>query len=207
MKYLEEGTKELYQQYVDTKKVSKDVFDLFLKEDPSKSKKYIQWMLKQYLQNPNRQRHIVDVVKAFDNLVNRKIVQKEESDIYKYDLDLADDLIQNRSNVQSKGEIKKQAKEEGSEIIQETNNHLIVKLKSHTASCFYGANTKWCISGKTSNYWNQYWEAGITIYVVIDKIRNKKYAVAVGPDGTKECFDEEDNAMSYDDVKRLVGVK
>jgi len=206
MKYLEEGTKELHQQYVDTNKVSAEAFELFLKEDPSKSKKYLQWMLKQYLQNPTRQRHIIDVVKAFDPLVNRKIVQKDESNIYTYDLESLDDLIQNRSKVKTKGEVKKQAKEEGSEIIQETNKYLIVKLKSHKASCFYGANTKWCISGKTATWWDQYWEGGITIYVVIDKTHNKKYAVAVGPAGTKECFDEEDNSIDYADIKRELGI-
>jgi hypothetical protein len=203
---LFEGWKDVYAQFVDTKKVPEDVFNQFRTEDPSESKKYLQWMCKQYSLSPERVRHIIDVVKLFDRQVQRKIVLGEEADIYKYDLNSADQVAQNKAEKKTGGEVKREQKSE-STIVDETDDYLIVVPESHGASCFYGANTKWCISGKTSDHWDSYYKAGVKIYVVIDKKKNEKYAIAVVKDGKMEAFDEKDKRISPKSIERKLGVE
>jgi hypothetical protein len=202
---LFEGWKDTYAQFVDTKKVPESVFNEFRTEDPSETKKYLQWMCKQYTVNPDRERHIIDVVKLFDQQVQRRILAGDKADIYKLDLESADQAAQQTSTKQTKGEVKREQKSE-STIVDETDNYLIVVPESHGASCFYGANTKWCISGKTAVYWKAYYKAGIKIYIVIDKKKSKKYAVAVAPNGEMECFNEQDKHVSIKTIEKAIGV-
>ena len=203
---LFEGWKDVYAQFVDTKKVPEDVFNQFRTEDPSESKKYLQWMCKQYSLSPKRGRHIIDVVKLFDQQVQRRILTGEEADIYKHDLNSADRVAQNKAEKKTGGEVKREQKSE-STIIDETDDYLIVVPESHGASCFYGANTKWCISGKTSDHWDSYYKAGVKVYVIIDKNKNKKYAIAVAPGGEMEAFDEKDKHISPKSIEQKLGVK
>ncbi len=201
-----EGWKDVYNQYVTTGKVPSKVFDEFKKSDPSSSNKYLQWMCKQYTVNPNRQRHIIDVVKLFDQQVERGMIKGEESDIYKYGLEEADELAQGKSGEKTGGEVKREQKSE-STVVKETDDYLIVVPESHAASCFYGAHTQWCISGKSSKYWDQYYRVGVKIYIIIDKRKNRKYAVAVAPGGEMECFDEQDEQIKLSQIEKAIGAE
>jgi len=202
---LFEGWKDVYKKFVETDKVPEDVFQQFRKEDPSKTNKYLLWMCRQYILNPERSRHIIDVVKLFDQQIQRKVLTGEAADIYKHDLDSADQVAQQISKKKTKTQVKREIKSE-SIIVDETDDYLIVVPESYGASCFYGANTKWCISGKTAEYWEQYWKANVKIYIVIDKRKNKKYAIAVYPNGDIECYDEEDGAISIKRIEKAIGV-
>lgn len=197
---------ELYQQFVKTGRVPEEAFNSFVQTDPTRTKqKYLQWKLKQYTIYPNRATHINDVVVQFDRLVNSKKIQGEEADIFKYSLENIDGVIEDKTQQKTKGEQKREEKSESTKV-KETDRYLIVSPNSHKASCFYGANTKWCISGKTAGYWDQYWYAGVKMYIIIDKQHNKKYAVAVYSDGRKECYDEEDNLISFEKLREYLGM-
>jgi len=202
---LFEGWKDVYKQFVETDKVPEDTFQQFRKEDPSKTNKYLLWMCKQYISNPDRTRHIIDVVKLFDQQIQRKVLTGEAADIYKYNLDSADEAAQQTAQKKTKTQVKREIKSE-SIIVDETDDYLIVVPESHAASCFYGANTKWCISGKTAEYWEQYWKENTKIYIVIDKRKNKKYAIAVYPDGDIDCFDEKDRTIPIETIEKAIGV-
>jgi len=202
---LFEGWKDVYKQFVETDKVPEDVFQQFRKEDPSKTNKYLLWMCKQYILNPERSRHIIDVVKLFDSQIKRGILKGKEADIYKHDLNSADEAAQQVSKKKTKTQVKREVKSE-SVIVDETDDYLIVVPESHAASCFYGANTKWCTSAKTANYWKRYWKENAKIYIIIDKRKNKKYAAAVYPNGKIECFDEQDNPIPIETIEKAIGV-
>jgi len=207
-KFLKEGTvKDLHLQYVESEKVPSEVFDKFMEEDPSGERhKYLAWMLKQYVLNPERGPHIVDVVSLFDKQVRRKRLGGEKADIYKFDLEGADSLALQAAATKTRGEEERETKEQESEIIQETDRYLVVLPKTYKASCFYGAHTKWCVSGRSVSYWESYWRKGHVIYVVIDKKENKKYAVDVAPNGSRTIFDEEDKVVPLKKFKSLFGV-
>ena len=206
LRHLFEGWKDVHTQYVVTKKVPEDVFNQFKESDPSTTNKYLPWMCKQYVVDPGRQRHIIDVAKAFDGLVEKHLLKGDNSDIYQHTLDSADEVVSSKSGEKSKGKVKREQKSE-SQIIGDTDDYLIVVPESHAASCYYGANTQWCVSGRDSHYWDEYFVDNIVIYIIIDKKHNKKYAVAVSLDNEKECFDEKDKAIDFATIEKQIGVK
>jgi len=200
-----ESLKQDKIDFVDSRKVTQEVFDKFVNSDPSYDKhKYLRWMLKQQVLFSKRTSHIVDVTVLFDSLVRRGVLKGEESDIYSYDLESADDLVSRKESEKTKSQLKREEKS-GATKLRETDDYLVVRLESYPAACYYGANTKWCISGKTASYWNSYYgKQGNEIYVVIDKRDNKKYAVVVSPDKKKTVYDERDREISYSEFKRKV---
>ena len=66
--------------------------------------------------------------------------------------------------------------------IFENDTLLIIKPKSHTASCYYGAGTQWCttMAGNPS-YFNQYTSNGTLYYVILKNVdrSNKFYKMAI----------------------------
>jgi len=203
---LKEGKKEdLHKQFVETNKVPEKVFHDLVKSDRTGKQKYLSWMLKQYVLNPRRHTHIKDVVELFHKLVSKGKIRGSDSDIFLYDLESLDQKISEIPEEKSKSEIKREKKSE-SEKIKETDRYLIVVPKNHEASCFYGSNTKWCISSRTSEYWDRYWNMGSIIYIVIDKKENKKYAVATYPDGTREVYNEKDETIPFSSLVKKLGM-
>ena len=78
-------------------------------------------------------------------------------------------------------ELEKEAKS-GAELVYESPNKqvLVFKINTHAASCFYGANTKWCTTSKTGPGHFQRETQDYTLYYVIDRTRFRgKVAVQV----------------------------
>jgi len=202
---LDEGWKDVYIQFVETNKVPEDVFQEFRRSDPSGTGKYLLWMCKQYILNPERARHIIDVVHLFHQQVTRKLLKDKDADIYRHDLESADTAAQKAAQKVSKTQKRKEEKSQ-SIIVAETDDYLIVVPESHKASCFYGANTKWCISGRTAEYWDRYYRRGVKIYIIVDKKQNKKYALAVYKNGKIEAYNEQDKRIKLSTIEKALGV-
>lgn len=203
-KQLLEGLSSARKQYLDTGKVSKEVFDDFVEKDSSKNNKYLDWMLARYVEDPDRATHIIDATNLFYDMAERgKIDQK---DIYQYktleDLDAA---IEKGGITKTRSELRREEKVK-SEVILDTNDLFIVVPKSYEASCRYGAHTKWCTVGKERSYWDTYYKKGVKLYYIMDKKNNKKYAVAVLPSGEKEIFDEKDKSITMETLKKRLGI-
>lgn len=84
-----------------------------------------------------------------------------------------EDIEKKKIEVASKKEIDR---------IFENDTLLIIKPKSHTASCYYGAGTQWCttMAGNPS-YFNQYSSNGTLYYVILKNVdrSNKFYKMAI----------------------------
>lgn len=82
--------------------------------------------------------------------------------------------------------------------IFENDIMLIIKPKSHTASCYYGSGTKWCttMAGNPS-YFNQYTSNGTLYYLILKNVDrdNKFYKMAIN---TKKFENFGVNSMWYD---------
>jgi len=87
--------------------------------------------------------------------------------------------------------------------IFQNGNFSVYHIKSHAASCKYGAGTKWCITEKSSTHWDGYVAKGIKFYFIIEKNGDPidvyhKVAVAVYPDELGvgvEVYNALDNLM------------
>ena len=55
---------------------------------------------------------------------------------------------------------------------------MIVSPKTHRASCYYGANTKWCTSSRDIGQYKHYTNSGILFYL-INKKNNEKLAIYI----------------------------
>ena len=112
---------------------------------------------------------IIEEVKFFHRFVNALPIKDINS--YNYNT-LKNALATKKLQAQEKEYAKDVTK------IYEDNEWLLVSPKTHQASCAYGANTKWCVTMKGDpSYYRNYTQNGEYLIFVIDKAKNKKWAV------------------------------
>jgi hypothetical protein len=95
-------------------------------------------------------------------------------------------------------ELKSQA-----EKLYEDDDVLVIRPKSHAASCYYGANTKWCTTTTgNSGYFEKYIRAGL-LYYFINKKENVKMALYKNTEDKKfEVYDAQDNSVSLEKLRK-----
>ena len=110
----------------------------------------------------------------FDDIIN---VVKNPKDINQYTnpafLESLMEIVDSRkSNKEVERELKNQA-----EKLFEDSDVLVIKPKTYQASCYYGANTKWCTTSKeSSQHFKQYSEKG-ELYYFLNKKSGEKIAL------------------------------
>jgi len=197
-----EGIASARTTYLETDKISKEIFDRFVKKDPSKNKKYIDWMCKQYVLNPDKEGHIPDVTIEFNRLADKNLIK--DKDINRYDLGQAEEAIGRFGQEEREKDVAK-GKEKDVEIILDTDKVLIVSPRTKEASCKYGKGTKWCTAAsKSTNYFDSYDERGVKLYYIIDKKTGGKYAIAMLFSGEREVYDAKDKRIPYSKVKGVL---
>jgi len=94
-------------------------------------------------------------------------------------------------------EIKTQA-----DKIYEDNDVLVVRPKSHAASCYYGANTKWCTT-QTGNpgYFDKYFRDGNLYYFLNKKTNNKLALYRNESQRQTEVYDAQDRNISIENLR------
>jgi len=193
--------------YLDTRKIHEPSFDALVKKDPTKHKKYIEWMARVYI-NGNHCLDQYDIIKDFNDLVEKHRIKGEQADInrYKSPEEVYDVVKHFEDNNMSKTQTSKKIKAEEAEKVFENDKVIIVKPLSKDASIYYGANTRWCTSASSSyNYFNSYfYNRNVTLYYVISKIpvqkNYEKIAVAVYPDGKKEVYLANDEQVHFESI-------
>ena len=189
-----------------TQKIPEAIFNQLVESDPTPQKKYLEKLCKFYLENPNLD-ELKELIEIFDTLVSKK--QIEELDINKFkSFDEFKNLILQNKDKKSKTQIKKEIKISDVEIILNSDDFLIVSPLSHTASCIYGAGTKWCTTERNSKYWDNYAKQYVKFYYILNKNLSKsnndyKLAVAVYTTGDKECFDTRDDSIDFKKILKL----
>ena len=228
---LLEGKKDnLIDKYKDTETFSDvpDLLEKLIDGDPSATKKYAEWMIKQMINLGDRLTHSIadnvnlfielienfhktsssitpediDYAASLSTLVNPEKIKSGPKDIYKYDSIWG---LQAVLSAISKRKIQKEKEAEAKkdvEKIYEDNRFLILRPFSHNASCYYGANTKWCTTTKDdSRYFDQYSKEG-SLFYIIDKQSSDniwgKMALFVRDNGNIEVYDQKDSIRSLD---------
>lgn len=102
-------------------------------------------------------------------------INKAPKDIYSYSTIGSLDFVTNLAKTLLS---KKDIKEIESDKIYENDDVLIVSPKTHRASCYYGANTKWCTSSRDIGQYKHYTNSGILFYL-INKKNNEKLAIYI----------------------------
>lgn len=88
------------------------------------------------------------------------------------------------------------------ERLYEDDDVLVIRPKSHAASCYYGANTKWCTtSAGSSGYFEKYIKSGL-LYYFIKKRENVKMALYRNTEDRKtEVYNAQDKLISLEDLR------
>lgn len=164
---------ELKQKYP---AVSGATFKRFVEADNTPTKKYLDFMLKTWEDRKVPSSHyrtvktVIDIVNKFNDL----LPHIENKDIYskEYYGNLGN-LIDTTRKAEEAKEEKTFVREEHANVILENSKFLFIEPKTHRGSVKYGANTKWCTTGKNDpGTFNRYNRNGLLIYL-IDKTETK----------------------------------
>lgn len=160
---------ELRQKYP---QVSNASFNKFLNADTTPTKKYLDFMLKTWEDRNSSPMYrttgtIIDSVNKFHEL----LPYIENKDIYSKDYY---GNLQNLTHVINKATELKEEKtflrEEHANVLMETEDFLFIQPLTHRGSLKYGANTKWCTTGKRDpGTFNRYYKNGLLVYLLDKK--------------------------------------
>lgn len=148
--------------------VTNTTFKKFVEGDKTKTKKYLPFMLKTWVNRNNHitSIHLVELVNMFDELLpyieNKDIYSKEYEDlsVFVNTINKAIDDKEENSFI----------KEEHITVLYENDNFILIHPKTHRGSCKYGANTKWCTASKKDEpTFNRYKKDGFLMYVLSKK--------------------------------------
>jgi len=160
-------------------KVTRATFNKFVEADFTSTKKYLEFMLKTWVNKENMLIYvntsvIIDLVKKFDELLpyitNKDIYHKEYTDLslLRYVID----------NAEMAKDEKTFNRDEHVNVLIENDRFLLVQPITHRGSLKYGAGTKWCTAGKKDpGTFTRYSKNGYLVYLV-DKTndREKNYS-------------------------------
>ena len=122
----------------------------------------------------------------------------EEKDINKYQS--LEDIIQAIDAHENK--VRREVKEvEGADVVYEDDRFTVVTPKTHKASCYYGAGTKWCTASMNGDsHFNNYNVDGKLFYFIDKKGKSNdrfyKVALLQKYDGDKTYYDAPDKSFS-----------
>ena len=186
---------------------------MWVNRDRPKRIKLLDWMGKQIAGSDWKSQEALMKVFKMQNLLGKFIKQQDqmkEKDINKYpsiealeaayQRDVLDKIIAKAR----KGRIKPTS--EQGDVVYEDNRFFVVQPKTTKASCYYGANTKWCISQKENEHFGRYTEAGKVFYFIRDDSKKNSdafYSLAVQYNkytGKREqLWDRYDNSYGPED--------
>ena len=164
--------------------------------------KYLEWITKNWDEwsneageQENNLKEILLAVSKFDNQSNR--LKIKDLNQYKNVEQLFNALTKlgetARRTVDITGDVEK---------IYEDNRFVVVVPKTHTASCYYGAGTKWCTASKDSKSHFSTYKGSGELYYIIDKTlptSNPYYKVALNKKiagHTEDFWDVRDAAIT-----------
>jgi hypothetical protein len=115
-------------------------------------------------------------------------------------LDFTDELIRQTSKNQEEKKARKEV-----DKIYDSDTILIVKPKTHTASCYYGAGTKWCTTMKNnSGYFESHTKNANLYYIIVKKknVSDRFYKIAINIKAGEKLidaswYDVKDNTFSF----------
>jgi len=180
---------EAKRAFLDKGILNKDAFDRFLSEDPTTQKKYVFYMIKQYLkQSDDAGNKVSDLsvddldmgilspifsyVTEYNTLLGR--VPQDKKDIYKLSFNELVDVVESLNS--SEGEIdrtslRKRARENSINYnemgILDVPGVSVVTPLNHDAICYYGQSTRWCVSMDTPTHWMGYFYTQNNTFFII----------------------------------------
>ena len=157
-------------------RMTTSVFNRFVEGDKTKTKKYLPFMLKTWVNKNEYISSSVELVKLV-NMFDELLPYIENKDIYHKDYEVITYFL----DVLNKAMVDKEEntfnKEEHIDVIEENDDYIMVHPKTHKGSLKYGANTKWCTASKNSaSTFVSYSKSGYLVYLISKDIGIPNFA-------------------------------
>jgi len=158
-----------------------DVIEVLSSMDPSKSNKYLPFMIKctaewvDWINNELRNetfKEMFEVIKDFEDLSQRNLL--ENKDIYSYESN--QDIIEAVKTAKEKI-TRSEVKKKETEVLYEDDRWLAIFPLSTRSSNLYGKATKWCVASEDQNYgryFKQYTENGVLVYLIDKNVKDSE---------------------------------
>lgn len=135
--------------------------------------------------------NLIPKVQFFENNKD-KYIKKDLKDYIGFQFD--SDFVSLTNDLISQSSIKKEEKRARKEVdkIYDGETVLIVKPKTHTASCYYGANTKWCTTMRNnSSYFEAHTKNANLYYIIVKKKKtsDRFYKIAINIEPGQKLID------------------
>lgn len=156
-------------------KVTTTVSNTFFDGDVTPTKKYLEYMFKYWANrdrfDPYTSKDIVTMVNKFDMLLpyiqNKDIYNKQYEAITQLEI-----VVNESEKIKLEKEF---IREDHVDVLFENNDFLLLRPKTFQGSNKYGANTKWCTTGKSEMNFKDYTGSSYLIYLISKKERLKNY--------------------------------
>ena len=160
---------ELRKKYPNVTTVT---FNKFVNGDKTNTKKYLPFMLKTWVNRNgyiNTSADLVKLVNMFDEL----LPYIENKDIYSKNYENIKYFVEAINKAADVKEEKSFVREEHVNILEETDEYILLQPKTHKGSLIYGAQTRWCTASRNNkSTFDSYVKTGCLVYL-IDKKGNK----------------------------------
>jgi hypothetical protein len=156
-------------------KVTTKPAEMFFNGDKTPTKKYLEYMFKYWVNTPFAVRitstQVVTLVNKFDSLLpyiaNKDIYSNEYSNIGRLR-----QVIEIAEKTKSDNEF---IREDHIDVLIENDDFLLLRPKTFEGSNKYGANTRWCTTGRNSSHFTNYTRSSHLFYLVSKKVRKNNY--------------------------------
>jgi hypothetical protein len=158
-----------------------ELFDKVLNISPQLPNKYWKFIANKYKNNNTyTPQQVYKIISDFDDIIEKRHgLGLSNKDINSYsDVKTLENIVFQAKNTISNQQIKKQIKTTENKLIYQDDRFLVVEPLTTNAACYFGKDTKWCISAKEKNQFENYKAQGAKIAIIIDKQKIKRDPLA-----------------------------
>lgn len=231
-KAIVESRNSARKLYVDTGKVSPEVFQKILDFDPTETKKYAEWMCRQVAENKDLDIERFSIIKDYDKAALEQKITGPDKDIQKIrDIDQLEAITKKAVETVTSTQMKKavgkmretrQVPEAMKRIlIYQNDKCFILNIEKKEDAIAFGKGTGdpvtktggWCIGYDTegNNMFDDYFlKERNNIYYIIPfepknyDVRYRKMAALLKLDGTMEIWDGNNKRMTDGEVENMI---
>jgi hypothetical protein len=158
-------------------RVGKVVFERLYEGDPTKTKKYFEFMLRTWSEKSISPvnfttKKLVEWVNSFEE----HLPYIEQKDIYHSQYRNISNFIETITSAEIEKSSREFTKSEHVQVLLETENYVLLRPLTHLGSLKYGAQTRWCTASRANpETFRNYFGRGYLAYCIAKNEVNKEY--------------------------------
>ena len=172
---------------------------------------YFNWALEELVDGNATSDELIPILDRFQRVRDNL----ERKDLYQYPaINILRKAVDKYGQTDAELRVEKRNKKsEETDFVYKSDNFIVIWPKTEFASCEWGKNTKWCVSAKESNMYDNYSNDNVFLYFIINKNlsdKDKYRRIAIPTKGNlgilkTEVRDALDENISMEEVMRATG--